>query len=234
MKRWMVALAGGLVVLCAPFPSHEAPTAAPANLDVQTHESQESMTPSAALAHLKEGNGRFVANAMKPRNWSANVAATAGGQFPFAAVLSCMDSRAPAEIVFDQGLGDVFSVRVAGNVVNADELGSLEYAIHAGTKLIVVMGHTGCGAIKGALDDTKLGNLTGLLTKVRPAVTAAHCSSSKDDACVAKVAEMNVRESLREILKQSPYIKEHVDQGKAKLVGALYDIATGKATFLEN
>jgi carbonic anhydrase len=192
------------------------------------------MTPAAALERLKEGNGRFVANATRQHNWPAAVAATASGQFPFAAVLGCMDSRVPVEIVFDQGIGDVFSVRVAGNVVDEDDLGSLEYAAHVGTKLIVVLGHTGCGAVKGAIDDVKLGNLTGLLDKVHPAVAAAHCSSSKDDACVTKVVELNVRQSMKEILEKSPYLKGYVDQGKVRLVGGTYDIATGKVTFLPN
>src|SRR5262249_45240471 len=125
--------------------------AAPPAPEVQTQASQSAMTPAQALEKLKAGNARFVANKMQPRNWSAEVSATASGQYPFAAVLACMDSRAPIEVIFDQGLGDVFGVRVAGNVVNDDELASLEYAVHAGTKLLVVMGHTHCGAVKGAL-----------------------------------------------------------------------------------
>ena len=155
---------------------------------VQTAESQTAMTPSAALERLKEGNARFVSNSTKRRQWSAKVLATAAGQFPYAAVLACMDSRAPIEIIFDQGLGDVFGVRVAGNVVNEDELGSLEYAAKVvGTKVIVVLGHTSCGAVKGAIDGVMLGNLTGLLAKIRPAVADSGCGSSKDDACVNRV-----------------------------------------------
>jgi carbonic anhydrase len=192
------------------------------------------MTPSKALERLKAGNARFVSNTMKKRDWSSKVMATASGQFPFAAVLACMDSRAPIEIVFDQGVGDVFGVRVAGNVVNDDELGSLEYAAHVGTKLIVVLGHTGCGAVKGAIDDAKLGNLTGLLAKIRPAVKAASCSNSKDDACVTKVGLKNVLHSMREIRERSPYLKKYLDEQKVELVGAMYDVATGKVTFLED
>jgi carbonic anhydrase len=218
------------VLVAVPLAGQEAP----AKPEVQTRESQAAMTPIAALERLKEGNVRFASNATKRRDWSAKVAATASGQFPFAAVLSCMDSRAPVEIIFDQGLGDVFSVRVAGNIVNDDELGSLEYAANVGTKLIVVLGHTGCGAVKGAIDDVKLGNLTVLLAKIHPAVAAAKCNSSKDDACVTRVAELNVRRSMQEIRERSPYLKQYFELGQVQLVGGIYDVATGKVTFLEN
>ena len=207
---------------------------APRKPEVQTAESQAAMTPAQALERLKEGNARFAANATKPRDWSAKVAATAAGQYPFAAVLACMDSRAPVEIVFDQGLGDLFGIRVAGNVVNDDELGSLEYAVKVGTKLIVVLGHTSCGAVKGAIDDVQFGNLTGLLAKIKPAIAAASCSSSKDEACVTKVAEHNVRQSMREIRQRSPFLTQNLDEGKVELVGGMYDVATGKVTFLKN
>ena len=203
-------------------------------VEVQTKESQTAMTPDQALQRLKDGNARFVANKMKPRNWSAKVIATASGQYPFAAVLGCMDSRAPIEVVFDQGIGDVFGVRIAGNVVNEDELGSLEFATKVvGVKLIVVLGHTACGAIKGAIDDAKLGNLTQLLAKIRPAVTAAGCSDSKDAACVDKVAAENVRKSMRELKEKSPDLAEAIDGGRVKVVGAMYDLATGKIAFLD-
>src|SRR5262249_32378706 len=146
----------------------------------------------------------------------------------------CMDSRAPIEVVFDQGIGDVFGVRIAGNVVNEDELGSLEYAVKVvGVKLIAVLGHTACGAVKGATDDPKLGNLRQLLAKTRPAVTAAGCSSSKDAACVDKVAVENVRQSMREVKEKSPDLAEAINAGKVKLVGGMYDLATGKVTFLD-
>ena len=202
--------------------------------EVQTAESQAAMTPDQAIHRLKEGNARFVANKMKARNWTSKVIATAHGQYPFAAVLGCMDSRAPIEIVFDQGIGDLFGVRIAGNVVNEDELGSLEYAVSVvGVKLLVVLGHTSCGAVKGAIDDAKLGNLTQLLAKIRPAVTAAKCSDSKDAACVDKVAAENVRESMREIKERSPDLAAAIDGGKIKMVGAMYDLATGKVTLLD-
>src|SRR5215468_2053597 len=175
-------------VVAALFLSALWPCAAPfAAFDVaavQTRESQASITPFDALDRLKAGNARFVANTPKKRAWSAHVAATASGQFPFAAVLACMDSRAPIEIIFDQGIGNVFVVRVAGNVVNEDELGSLEYAAKVGVKLIVVLGHTECGAVKGALERVEFGNLTALLAKIHPAVEAAACTDPKDAACV--------------------------------------------------
>ena len=203
-------------------------------VEVQTAASQAAMTPDQALQRLKDGNARFVANKPKARNWNAKVIATAHGQHPFAAVLGCMDSRAPLEIVFDQGIGDVFGVRIAGNVVNEDELGSLEYAVKVvGVKLLVVLGHTSCGAVKGAIDDAKLGNLTQLLAKIRPAVTAAKCSDAKDAACVDKVAAENVRKSMREIKERSPDLAAAIDGGTVKVVGAMYDIATGKVTFLD-
>jgi len=144
-----------------------------------------------------------------------------------------MHGLARPEILFDEGIGNLFGVRVAGNVVNEDELGSLEYVAKVGAKLIVVLGHTSCGAVKGALDDVKLGNLTGLLAKIRPAAAAAHCGDSHDDACVTKVAEENVRRSMQEIREHSAYLKSYLDAGKIRLTGAMYDVATGKVTFLE-
>ena len=233
MRTFVVIVGLYCATVAAPLAAEETKSGA-ASAEIQTQKSQSAMTPAAALERLKEGNRRFVANTSKRRDWSAHVVATASGQFPFAAVLGCMDSRAPIEIVFDQGIGDVFGIRVAGNVINEDELGSLEYAVKVGTKLIVVLGHTSCGAVKGAIDGVQLGNLTGLLTKIHPAVAAAGCNNSKDDACVTKVAEMNVRQAVREIREKSPDLAHYLDDGKVKLVGAMYDIATGKVTFLDN
>jgi carbonic anhydrase len=232
MKSCALAIGLCLFSLASQLAAQGGP--ASAKPEIQTQESQAAMTPAMALDRLKAGNLRFVTNATKRRDWSAKVVATASGQFPYAAVLACMDSRAPIEIVFDQGLGDVFGVRVAGNVVNDDELGSLEYAVKVGTKLVVVLGHTNCGAVKGAIDDVKLGNLTGLLAKIRPAVVAASCSSSQDDACVTRAAELNVRHSMQELRERSAYLKQHLDDGKIALVGGIYDVATGTVTFLEN
>ncbi len=233
MKASVVIIGLCCATIALPVAAQEA-AAGPPTPEIQTQKAQSVTTPATALERLKEGNRRFVANATKRRDWSAKVVATASGQCPFAAVLGCMDSRAPIEIVFDQGIGDVFGVRVAGNIINDDELGSLEYAVKVGAKLIVVLGHTSCGAVKGAIDGVQLGNLTGLLAKIRPAVAAAGCDNSKDGACVTKVAEMNVRQVVREIRAKSPYLAEYLDAGKVGLVGALYDVATGKVTFLED
>jgi carbonic anhydrase len=205
----------------------------PSHAKVQTRESQAAMTPTAAIDRLLAGNKRFATNRTQHHDWSAKVVGTAGGQFPFAAVLACMDSRVPVEIVFDQGVGDLFAVRVAGNIVNDDELGSLEYAVKVGSKLIVVLGHTNCGAVKGAIDHVELGNLTGLLAKIRPAVEAAGCNDSKDEACVEKVAAKNVLHSMKEIRDRSPYIATGLGQGTIGMVGAMYNVSTGRVTFLE-
>jgi carbonic anhydrase len=222
MKSSPLALA--LVALALPFSS----------LAQQTAESQAAMTPKAALQRLQAGNARFVANKSEPHDSTAKIIATASGQYPFAAVLACMDSRAPIEIVFDQGIGDVFGVRVAGNVVNDDELGSLEYAAKVGVKLIVVLGHTRCGAVKGALDGVKLGNLSGLLDKIHPAIDAAHCTESSSDTCVDSVAEQNVVHSMAEIRARSPYLAHYLDEGKIALEGGVYDVATGKVRWLKS
>src|SRR5215472_7284883 len=200
---------------------------------VQTAESQAAITPASALEKLKKGNARFVEKNMRSRHWLAKVPATASGQYPFTAILACMDSRNPIEIIFDQGVGDVFGIRIAGNIVNEDELGSMEYATKVvGVKLIVVLGHTSCGAVKGAIDDAKLGNLTGLLAKIRPAVSASGPGSSKDDAYVRKVAQANVAQAMKDIREKSPTIKAELNAGTVGLVGAIYDVSTGKVTFL--
>src|SRR5436190_23606411 len=200
---------------------------------VQTAESQAALTPASVLEKLKKGNARFVEKNMRSRDWMAKVSATAGGQYPFATILACMDSRAPIELIFDQGIGDVFGIRIAGNIVNEDVLGSMEYATKVvGSKLIVVLGHTSCGAVKGAIDDAKLGNLTALLAKIRPAVSASGPGSAKDDAYVDKVAQANVSQAMKEIREKSPTIKDQLDAGTVVLVGAIYDDFTGKVTFL--
>jgi carbonic anhydrase len=199
---------------------------------VQTKESQAAMTPAKALTALKDGNRRFIAGKSIQKDLPAKVKATKDGQYPFAAVLSCMDSRVPAEIVFDQSIGDLFSIRVAGNVVNADNLGSMEYAVKVvGVKLIVVMGHTACGAVKGAIDDVKLGNLTELVAKIQPAVKASGPGTTKDHAYVDKVGEANVRNEMKEIKAKSSVLKEAIDSGAVGLVGGMYDLETGTVTF---
>jgi len=200
---------------------------------VQTKESQAAMTPAKAVDALKVGNKRFRAGTSVHNDLHAKVKASAAGQYPFAVVLGCMDSRVPAETVFDQSIGDLFNIRVAGYVVNTDNLGSLEYATKViGVKLIVVLGHTSCGAVKGAIDNVKLGNLTELLARIQPAVAASGPGTSKDHAYVDKVGEQTVRLSMKEIRAKSPVIKEMLDSGAVGMVGAMYDLETGAVTFL--
>jgi carbonic anhydrase len=206
---------------------------------VQTKDSQSAMTPASALAELQAGNARFVAGKPLKRDLPAQVTATAGGQYPFAVVLSCLDSRQPIEIVLDQGVGDIFSARVAGNVLDDDILGSMEFACKvSGAKLIAVVGHSNCGAIKGAIDDVELGNLTGLLTKIKPALDAVPATiqprTSKNDSFVNQVSEANVRLVMKEISERSPVLREMIDKGEIKLVGGMYDLSTGKVQFYDN
>jgi carbonic anhydrase len=206
---------------------------------VQTKASQTAMTPQAALAELRDGNARFVAGRPLLRNFSAEVKATAAGQYPFAVVLSCLDSRQPIEIVLDQGIGDIFSARIAGNVLNDDILGSMEFACKvSGAKLIAVIGHSNCGAIKGAVDDVELGNLTGLLTKIKPAIDAVPADvqprTTQNLAFVDQVSEANVRLVMKEIRERSPILREMLDKGEIGLVGGMYDLTTGKVEFYEN
>jgi carbonic anhydrase len=205
----------------------------------RTAESQTAMSPMAALDELRAGNARFVAGKSQVRNLPAKVRATASDQHPFAVILSCMDSRQPVEIVFDQGIGDVFSTRVAGNVVDEDILGSLEYACKvAGAKLIAVIGHSNCGAVKGAVDDVQLGNLTSLLAKIKPAMaevpTGGQPHSSKDHEFVQKVAEANVRLSMQQLRERSPILRSMIDEGKIGLAGGMYDLSTGEVHFFKN
>jgi carbonic anhydrase len=230
MKR-RILTAAALVALTATAALRAQGAAA-----VQTQASQAEMTPAKAIALLKEGNARFADGKGAARNYPAQVHATASGQYPFAAIVSCMDSRVPAEIVCDQGLGDVFNLREAGNVVDVDTLGGLEYAAKVvGVKLILVMGHSHCGAVKGAVDGVQLGNLTELLKKIQPAMTPpVPAAKSKDDAYVQTVAEANVRLQMKEIQEKSPVIRELVQSGKLGIAGAMYDIDTGKMTFLSN
>jgi carbonic anhydrase len=200
---------------------------------VQTKASQAEMTSTRALAMLKDGNARFASGKGTPRDFAAQVRATAAGQYPFAAVVSCMDSRAPVEILFDLGLGDTFSIRQAGNVIDADVLGGLEYASQViGVKLIVVLGHSHCGAVKGAIDGAELGTLTQLLRKIASAIQGpVPKDKSKDDAFVAKVAEANVRQCMKDIREQSPVVRALLTRGRSASVGAMYDIDNGKVTF---
>lgn len=208
-------------------------------MKAHTQESQAKITPASAIELLKEGNQRFVEKNPVHRDLLKQVEQTATGQYPFATILSCIDSRVPAELIFDQGVGDIFSVRVAGNIVNEDLLGSMEFACKlAGTRAIVVLGHTACGAVKGACDDARLGNLTTLLSKIKPAVQAvtepeeAENRTSMNPTFVDTVAATNVRLTLENIRKLSPVLKEMEDYGEIRIVGAMYDVSSGKVTFL--
>jgi carbonic anhydrase len=203
-----------------------------------TKESQAAMTPQSALADLKTGNARFVAGHPLKRNLAADVKVTASGQYPFAIVLSCVDSRQPIEIVLDQGIGDIFSARVAGNVLNDDILGSMEFACKvSGAKLIAVIGHSNCGAIKGAVDGVELGNLTGLLNKIQPATTqvpaAVQPRSSRNLEFVDDVSAANVRLVMQQIRERSPILREMIDQNQIGLVGGMYDLSTGAVHFFD-
>ena len=209
-------------------------------MKAHTKETQATMTPEKSLQYLKEGNIRFQNNLKANRNLLEQVNDTREGQFPFATILSCIDSRVSAELVFDQGLGDVFSVRIAGNFVNSDILGSMEFACKlAGTKLIVVLGHTSCGAVKGACDDAKLGNLTGMLAKIKPAVNAVlepkdiSLRNSSNNEFVDYVSTKNVELTINNIMKDSSVLAEMQNSGDVKIIGAMYDINNGKVTFYE-
>ena len=207
-------------------------------MKAHTRETQSTMTPNKALNFLKEGNKRFQNNLKANRNLLEQVNDTSDGQFPFATILSCIDSRVSAELVFDQGLGDIFSVRIAGNFVNEDILGSMEFACKlAGTKLIVVLGHTSCGAVKGACDDAKMGNLTKLIEKITPAVNAvkeptdASLRNSTNLEFVDSVSEKNVILTIERIRKESPILSEMENNGEIMIVGAMYNIQTGDVKF---
>ncbi len=201
-----------------------------------TRETQAAITPDKAIKMLEQGNQRFVSGKTIKRNLLAQVEQTSKGQFPFAAVVSCLDSRIPPEIVFDQGIGDLFVARVAGNFVDDDILGSLEFATKlSGAKLIVVLGHTECGAIKGACDGAQLGLLTATLANINPAVQAVQgdytSRNSKDTKFVQAVAEMNVNLTMRKLRDRSVVLREMLDKGEIGMVGAMYDVRTGKVEF---
>ena len=202
-------------------------------------ELQQQITPSKALEILKEGNKRFVNNLKVNRNLLQQVNETTDGQWPFAVILSCIDSRTSAELIFDQGLGDIFSVRIAGNIVNDDILGSMEFACKlAGSKVVVVLGHTKCGAVKGACDGARMGNLTTLLSKLEPAVEAEVATTgnrtSSNPQFVENVAELNVRRNVHEVLQRSEILRDMVTEGQIGIIGAMYDVSTGVVEFYED
>ncbi|MFN8307439.1 MAG: carbonic anhydrase family protein [Ferruginibacter sp.] len=204
-------------------------------------EIQSKITPRKALELLKSGNQRFVNNLKANRNLLEQVNETSEGQWPFAIVLSCIDSRTSAELIFDQGLGDIFSVRIAGNIVNTDILGSMEFACKvAGSKLVVVLGHTKCGAVKGACDHVEMGNLTELLSKLQPAVYAERETldpdkrNSQNADFVENVSAINVRRSVKNIIERSFIIEQMVENGDIGVVGAMYDVETGRVEFYDD
>ncbi|MBS2020611.1 MAG: carbonic anhydrase [Deltaproteobacteria bacterium] len=210
-------------------------------MKAHTRETQANTTPARALEYLREGNTRFVTNLRANRELLQQVNETRDGQWPFAAILSCIDSRASAELIFDQGLGDIFSIRIAGNVVNTDILGSMEFACKvAGSKLIVVLGHSSCGAVKGACDHVEMGNLTELLAKLQPAVYQERTvkdlelRNGKNAEFVENVARINVIRNVRAVIERS-YVLEHllIDE-KIGIVGGMHDLATGRVEFYDD
>ena len=199
-------------------------------------EMQAAITPSTAIEILKEGNKRFMNNLKANRNLLEQANETSDGQHPFAVILSCIDSRTSAELIFDQGLGDVFSVRIAGNIINEDILGSMEFACKvAGSKIIVVLGHSKCGAVKGACDHVEMGNLTALLSKIQPAVydekTETENRNSSNAEFVEKVASINVKRTVNAIMERSPILNEMIKNGEIGIIGGMHNIANGEVIF---
>lgn len=202
-----------------------------------TKEMQAAITPAKALELLKAGNQRFISNLKINRNLLQQANETSDGQHPFAVILSCIDSRTSVELIFDQGLGDVFSVRIAGNIINEDILGSMEFGCQlAGAKIILVLGHSSCGAIKGACDHVEMGHLTALLSKIQPAVydekTEKQNRSATNDGFVQNVAEINVKRTVKAIVERSPILKKLIESGACGIAGGMHDIASGEVTFL--
>jgi carbonic anhydrase len=205
--------------------------------NVLTKAEQDALTPDMVIQSLKEGNQRFMRNDLTARDHSAQVRKSTKSQFPKAIILSCVDSRVPVEDVFDRGIGDIFVARVAGNFVNEDILGSMEFACKvSGSKLVLVMGHEHCGAVKAAVDDVKLGNITPMLSKIRPAVESIQYSgdrSSKNEEFVHMASESNVRNTMKKIRSDSPILKEMEEKGEIKIIGAVYDMDDGSVDFLK-
>ena len=200
-------------------------------------ETQSAISPSRAIEMLKEGNARYISGNMLNRDLNMQQGQTSDGQWPFAAILGCIDSRVPAELIFDQGIGDLFNARVAGNFSNTDILGSLEYSCKvAGAKAVVVLGHSACGAVKGACDGVELGNITALLSNLKPAIAAvtdeSEDRSSGNSGFVQKVVESNVHITVDDIRRDSPTLAEMESNGEIVIVGAWYDVASGKVTFM--
>jgi carbonic anhydrase len=210
-------------------------------MKAHTLETQSTITPAKALEFLKQGNERFVSNLKINRNLLQQANDTRENQWPFAVILSCIDSRTSAELIFDQGLGDIFSIRIAGNVVNTDIMGSLEFACKiAGSKLIVVLGHTNCGAIKGACDHVEMGNLTELLSKIQPAVYEERMTAdiskrnSKNLEFVENVTSLNIKRSVKAIINRSYILEQMIEKGEIAIIGAKHNLETGSVEFLED
>ena len=234
----LFALAFAVMLFAVPASAQvDVPDAAEAM--TQTAESQAAMSPADALQALKDGNARFVSGNMLERDLRKQVAETSMGQYPFAVVLGCIDSRVPPELVFDQGIGDLFAPRIAGNFENTDILGSMEFATAvAGSKVVVVLGHTSCGAVKGACDNVELGNLTHTLAHIAPAVYAVRDDvpgpyTSSNPTFVQAVAELNVERTVEDILERSSVMAGLVESGDLIVVGAMHDVATGEVTFYD-
>lgn len=242
MIRWTVPVFGFALILlvtgCNPSRNADPATSSTPEpvRDVLTSEAQQALTPDDVLSDLKEGNRRFMEGRLTPRDYLAQAAASASGQYPKAVILGCVDSRVPPEIVFDQGIGDLFVGRIAGNFENVDMLGSLEFATKvAGSKLIVVLGHTSCGAIKGAVAGVDLGNLTAMLDNFDEALEQASSGNSdiSDSELIRAATEENVRQTVNDILSDSTVIAELVESGDVAVVGGIYDLASGRVTWLD-
>jgi len=201
----------------------------------RTKDELKAITPEQALQMLKDGNLRFQDNQGQEHPYLSQVEATSGSQQPFAVVLGCIDSRVPPEVIFDLGIGDIFSIRIAGNFVNDDILGSMEFAAKVvGSKHFLVLGHTSCGAVQGAYQNVELGNLTGLLEKIKPAVdTVKNQSEPGAELDINEIAQENVRLTIEEIKSRSPILKEMIENGEIGLSGGMYDVSSGKVTFFD-
>lgn len=239
----VIALGALIIVGCGPQPQSdkeqtnmEKETKSEMVEKVMTKEDQAALTPDAVIQSLKEGNKRFMNNNLTAQNYPAQVKNSTNAQYPEAIILSCVDSRVPVENVFDRGIGDIFVARVAGNFVNEDILGSMEFACKvSGSKLIMVLGHESCGAVKSAVDDVKLGNITPMLAKIRPAVESVDYQgerTSKNAEFVHMVCETNVKQTIDQIRTDSPVLKEMEDNGEIKIVGAIYDLHNGEVSML--
>ena len=240
MKRPLNLLLAGALLLLLTLTgcSATAPISTPQRRDLATLKAEQAaLTPAQVLESLQRGNARFASGKLEPRDMLHDRQITAAGQYPRAVILSCMDSRAPAEFVFDQGLGDLFNARIAGNIADHDLVGSMEYACAVvGAKLVLVMGHTDCGAVKGACDHVQLGNLTGLLDKIQPAVEAVRDvpgeRNSKNSKFVEAVSEAHVRLTVARIRELSPVLRDLESAGKIQIFGCIYDLKTGRVQFL--